>query len=184
MILSNISIHDALDRGWLKITPEPSPRRLGEKPGKCPYQTSAVDLRLGNEIADFREGIPATVDLRNQIRALPASHATIARDHLIQLGIAPPLAPEQRHRQTQKLRRTLVIEPGVSAVPHHHISRGCKVARCIVFRCLPNSARASPLRSTLRLTTDDCKMTKSPTWRELFRNVVYIDVDNFGGLDE
>lgn len=64
MILSNISIHDALDRGWLKITPEPSPRRLGEKPGKCPYQTSAVDLRLGNEIAYFREGIPATVDLR------------------------------------------------------------------------------------------------------------------------
>lgn len=64
MILSNVSIQHALDQGWLKITPEPAPRRLGEKPGKCPYQTSAVDLRLGNEIAYFQEGLPALVDLR------------------------------------------------------------------------------------------------------------------------
>lgn len=64
MILSNISIHQALDQGWLKITPEPSPRRMGEKPGKCPFQTSAIDLRLGNEIAYFKDGIPAQIDLR------------------------------------------------------------------------------------------------------------------------
>ena len=64
MILSNLSIHDALDRGWLRIDPQPAPRRLGEGPGKCPYQTSAVDLRLGDEIAYFKEGIPAQIDLR------------------------------------------------------------------------------------------------------------------------
>jgi deoxycytidine triphosphate deaminase len=57
MILSNLSIHEALDKGWLKINPEPSPRKLGDAPGKCPYQTSAVDLRLGNEIAYFKEGV-------------------------------------------------------------------------------------------------------------------------------
>jgi hypothetical protein len=26
MILSNVSIQEALDRGWLKIDPEPAPR--------------------------------------------------------------------------------------------------------------------------------------------------------------
>lgn len=64
MILSNISIHEALDRGWIRITPEPSPRLKVEGGPKCPFQTSSVDLRLGSEIAFFREGIPALVDLR------------------------------------------------------------------------------------------------------------------------
>jgi len=64
MILSNISIHEALDRDWLRITPPPEPRQPGTGSGKSPYQTSAVDLRLGNEIAFFKEGIPAQIDLR------------------------------------------------------------------------------------------------------------------------
>ena len=64
MILSNVDIHEALDHGWLKIHPEPMPRKLGDAPGKCPFQTSAVDLRLGTEIAYFKEGIPAQIDLR------------------------------------------------------------------------------------------------------------------------
>ena len=64
MILSNIGIHDALDKGWLKITPEPGTRQPGEGPAKCPYQTSAVDLRLGSEIAYFKSGIAVNIDLR------------------------------------------------------------------------------------------------------------------------
>lgn len=64
MILSNVSIHQALDNGWLKLDPEPNPRQLQEVGSKCPYQTSAVDLRLGSEIAYFKEGIPAQIDLR------------------------------------------------------------------------------------------------------------------------
>ena len=64
MILSNISIHEALDKGWLKIDPQPEPRFKMDGGPKCPYQTSAVDLRLGSEIAYFREGIPAQIDLR------------------------------------------------------------------------------------------------------------------------
>src|SRR3954466_4618458 len=64
MILSNVSIHEALDNRWLKIDPEPAPRLKIEGGPKCPYQTSAVDLRLGSEIAYFREGIPAQIDLR------------------------------------------------------------------------------------------------------------------------
>lgn len=64
MILSNVRIHEALDRGWLKISPEPSPRQKQVDGPKCPYQTSAVDLRLGDEVAYFKEGVPAQIDLR------------------------------------------------------------------------------------------------------------------------
>jgi dCTP deaminase len=64
MILSNVSIHEAFDEGWLKVEPEPTPRSPTEGGPKCPFQTSAVDLRLGPEIAFFREGIPAQIDLR------------------------------------------------------------------------------------------------------------------------
>src|SRR4051794_19108758 len=64
MILSNASILEALDKGWLKIDPEPEPRSKIEGGPKCPYQTSAVDLRLGSEIAYLKDGIPAHIDLR------------------------------------------------------------------------------------------------------------------------
>jgi dCTP deaminase len=64
MILSNVSIHDALDKGWLKLAPEPGPRLKTAGGPKCPYQTSSVDLRLGSEISYFKEGIPAQIDLR------------------------------------------------------------------------------------------------------------------------
>jgi len=65
MILSNVSIHRALDKGWLKITPEPKPRFKTATDLKCPYQTTAVDLRLGNEISYLKkEPIPAVIDLR------------------------------------------------------------------------------------------------------------------------
>ncbi len=64
MILSNVSIHEAIDKAWLRIAPEPAPRSKTQGGPKCPFQTSAVDLRLGSEIAFFREGIPAQIDLR------------------------------------------------------------------------------------------------------------------------
>jgi dCTP deaminase len=63
MILSNVSIHQALDSKRLLITPEPTPR-FPEDNADCPYQTSAVDLRLGNEIAFFNENLPVNIDLR------------------------------------------------------------------------------------------------------------------------
>ncbi len=63
MVLSNSELHAALDDGRLKIEPEPSPRYPAED-GKCPYQTSSVDLCLGNEISYFKEGLPINVDLR------------------------------------------------------------------------------------------------------------------------
>lgn len=64
MILSNLGIHEALDKKWLVIDPEPLPRKVTDGGPKCPYQTSAVDLKLGNEVAYFKDNIPASVDLR------------------------------------------------------------------------------------------------------------------------
>jgi dCTP deaminase len=63
MILSNVEIHQALDQGRLILDPEPRPR-LPAAGVDCPYQASAVDLSLGNEISWLRPGLPLNVDLR------------------------------------------------------------------------------------------------------------------------
>jgi deoxycytidine triphosphate deaminase len=68
MILSNVSIQRALDNKWLVIDPEPAPRRK-EGTADCPFQTTAVDLRLGAEIAYFKEGLPISIDLPTDRRA-------------------------------------------------------------------------------------------------------------------
>ncbi len=58
MILSNIEIHRALDDKRLVIQPEPLPRLpTTDKDSNCPYQTTSVDLRLGDEISYFRDDV-------------------------------------------------------------------------------------------------------------------------------
>lgn len=64
MILSNTEIHAALKDGRLIIEPVPKPD-LPDSTGACPYATSAVDLRLGNEISYFKEGFPFDINLKN-----------------------------------------------------------------------------------------------------------------------
>ena len=61
MILSNCSVHKALDEGRLVIDPEPVPR-TPEVGITCPYDTHSVDLRLHNEISVPKPG-PFTYDL-------------------------------------------------------------------------------------------------------------------------
>lgn len=63
MILSNVDLHKALDDRHLVLDPEPRPRSPGDGAG-CPYQTSAVDLRLANEIAYLRKGLAVDINLR------------------------------------------------------------------------------------------------------------------------
>jgi dCTP deaminase len=63
MILSNVEIHRALDEGRLIISPEPMPRIPSAQAADCPYQTSAVDLRLAEEISYFKEGLPLDINL-------------------------------------------------------------------------------------------------------------------------
>jgi dCTP deaminase len=110
MILSNVAIHEALDNGWLRIAPEPSPRFRVEGGPRCPYQTSAVDLRLGAEIAYFKEGIPAQIDLRkgdfnamfgplSETRQLTEDQPFVLRPRKLVLGktlerVSFPIQPE------------------------------------------------------------------------------------------
>ena len=63
MILSNVEIQRALDEGRLLIEPQPLPRAPAVDGGDCPYQTTAVDLTLGDEIAYLREGLPLDINL-------------------------------------------------------------------------------------------------------------------------
>ena len=63
MILSNLEIQRALDDGRLVIEPEPSPRKLEPGSKDCPYDTTAVDLKLHNEIR-VPEGGPFVYDLQ------------------------------------------------------------------------------------------------------------------------
>jgi dCTP deaminase len=76
MILSNTKILEALDDGRLVIEPAPSPRRPEDDPEKdCPFQTTSVDLRLGNEITWFRD-TALNIDLRRgKFKALHAQNS-------------------------------------------------------------------------------------------------------------
>jgi len=64
MILSNLEIQKALNDGRLGIDPRPQPEQPDAKSGSCPYQTSSVDLQLGDEVTFFKEGLALNIDLR------------------------------------------------------------------------------------------------------------------------
>ena len=78
MILSNRAIFAALDERRLIIDPEPSPRTSEENSVDCPYQTSSVDLRLGNEVTWLKEHLPITIALhRGKFASLFGSNSII-----------------------------------------------------------------------------------------------------------
>lgn len=56
MILSNVSIHKALDENRLRLEPEPRPRVATLAEPDCPYGTTSVDLCLGKTIQIPRKG--------------------------------------------------------------------------------------------------------------------------------
>lgn len=64
MILSNVAIQEALATGRLIIEPKPAPDRPTPGAPPCPYQTTSIDLHLGEEITYFRAGLPLNIDLR------------------------------------------------------------------------------------------------------------------------
>jgi dCTP deaminase len=111
MILSNVEIHRAMDEGRIIISPEPLPR-LPKPDGMCPYQTSSVDLRLGNQISYFKEGLPFDINLLrgpfaqlfgpNSItQTISEEQPFVLRPHRLVLGctferVELPLLPEGR----------------------------------------------------------------------------------------
>lgn len=88
MILSNVSIQKALDEGSLVIDPQPMPRTPSAK-GECPYDTSAIDLRLGDEIAWLKEDSGFSIDLTQgsfkQLISQNSEKITIRKDQPFQL---------------------------------------------------------------------------------------------------
>lgn len=65
MILSNSAIFAALDERRLIIEPEPVPRIPADDPeAEWPYGTSAIDLRLGDEVSWFNDDVALSIDLR------------------------------------------------------------------------------------------------------------------------
>jgi len=56
MVLSNVEIHAALDQGRIIIFPEPKPRLPTSANPDCPYNTTSVDLRLGDTVSIPRPG--------------------------------------------------------------------------------------------------------------------------------
>jgi dCTP deaminase len=65
MILCNKDIQKALDEKWIIIEPEPTPRVPLADGSECPYQTSAVDLRLGHEVSWLKAGLSLNISLRS-----------------------------------------------------------------------------------------------------------------------
>lgn len=64
MVLSHAEIQAALDAGRLIVDPQPVPRQPTVEHPECPYSTSAVDLRLGSELAIPLPEKPFVFDLR------------------------------------------------------------------------------------------------------------------------
>jgi dCTP deaminase len=65
MILSNSALFQALDEKRIIIDPEPAPRDPNDDPDlEWPYATTAVDLRMGDEVSWFNDGLAVNIDLR------------------------------------------------------------------------------------------------------------------------
>lgn len=92
MILSNTEIQKAIDEGRLLIEPEPLPRTTGLD---SPYNTTAVDLRLGSRISVPKNG-PYTYDL---------THG----------GLAKFLAEQCEHHELTE-QRGFTLKPGQFAL--------------------------------------------------------------------
>lgn len=76
MILSNVAILEALSKGLFSVEP-----LSGNDPSAAPFNTSALDLRLGSEINVPRTGdAPFQLDLRKPgIAGLLAKHCEVRR---------------------------------------------------------------------------------------------------------
>jgi dCTP deaminase len=132
MILSNVELQDALEKGRLVIDPRPTPLRPTEGQ-KCPYDTHSVNLRLGNELSVPLSG-PFSFDLdrggdlsqflsRNSEKipistagySLPRLHFVLGRTHEnIYLPIDHPINFEKRRCLAARIEgRSSVARCGV-----------------------------------------------------------------------
>ena len=69
MILSNVEIHRAIDEGDIVLEPEPRPRFVSLGQPDSPYDTTAVNIRLGPTLSVCKRKSPIAFDLSS--RGLP-----------------------------------------------------------------------------------------------------------------
>ncbi|CAN5192038.1 dCTP deaminase [soil metagenome] len=63
MLLSNTAIYEALDDGRLVVKPEPSPRYPSISTPKTPYDSTAVNLTLGNVLRIPKDNMSISLDV-------------------------------------------------------------------------------------------------------------------------
>jgi dCTP deaminase len=126
LILSNVSIHEALDDGRLIIDPEPQPRFVTSGGPPSPFDTTAVDLSLGDLLQVPKEGpLAISIDLRNADRVadtLSALSEPVAIDPVQGYVLRPNTLVLGRTRE--KVRLPLPLEYGAEAQ-----SKACLAAR-------------------------------------------------------
>ena len=72
MILSNVAIYEALDRGRIILSPEPSPRHL--VPGQnSPFDTHSVDVTLAKFLSIPKKGIATAFDFHQPDAETPVN---------------------------------------------------------------------------------------------------------------
>lgn len=155
MILSNTELLKALDQGWIKIDPQPAPK--GPSPTEeCPYQTTAVDLRLSPEILVPNENVPIDIDLRGgKFREL----ATRCYDTLVLTNLQPLALAPRKFVLGRTLERVTLPLPTTDDTP-------CYAARI--------EGRSSYARCglTVHLT--------APTIHAGFDGMITLEICNFG----
>ena len=95
MILSNTAIFEALDDGRLVLDPEPQPRIEVAGGPESPFDTTAVDLRLGPYLSTPKRaskviidlarpgGVTETLDALTETVEFPAGHQLEPREFLL-----------------------------------------------------------------------------------------------------
>jgi len=69
MLLSNTAIYSALDDGRLTVLPEPAPRYCPIDGSRSPYDSTAINLRLGNVFRTPKDNLSICFDVpRGNIR--------------------------------------------------------------------------------------------------------------------
>ncbi|HEU0073892.1 MAG TPA: dCTP deaminase [Dehalococcoidia bacterium] len=112
MILSNISIHEALDDGRLAIEPQPAPRFNSIDGKESPYQTSSVDLTLAPNLSvEKDEQLAISIDLR-QAEKVAGTLSTLSRPIEIDPAQGFLLRPNQfvLGRTSERVKLTLPAE--------------------------------------------------------------------------
>lgn len=91
--LSNVAIFEALDDGRLKIEPEPKPRLKSLSTPKSPYDSTAINLTLG-DVLSLPQKLDFVIDFRKP-QNVPDTLRTMFKEKRLDSGETYTLEPGQ-----------------------------------------------------------------------------------------